>query len=43
MKRFAIALAAFTALGGVVAHMTPASGQSNGEAAALFEGRIQVP
>jgi hypothetical protein len=40
MKRFAVALAAFTALGGVVAHMAPASGQSNGEAAAIFEGKL---
>jgi hypothetical protein len=40
MKRFAIALAAFTALGGVVTHMAPASGQSNGEAAAIFEGEL---
>ena len=40
MKRLAVALAAFTALGGVVADMTPASGQSNGEAAAIFEGKL---
>jgi hypothetical protein len=45
MKRFAVALAAFAALGGVVAHMAPASGQStsgqsNGEAAAIFEGKL---
>jgi hypothetical protein len=40
MKRFAVALAAFTALGGVVAHMAPASGQSNGEASTIFEGKL---
>ena len=31
MKRLAVVLAPFTALGGVVAHMALASGQSNGE------------
>jgi hypothetical protein len=40
MKRFAVALAAFTALGSVVAHMAPACGQSNGEAAAIFDGKL---
>src|SRR4051812_6306073 len=40
MKRFAVAVAAFTVLGGVVAHMAPASGQSTGEAAAISEGKL---
>ena len=40
MKRFAVALAPFAVLGGLVAHMAPASGQSNGEAAAIFEGKL---
>jgi hypothetical protein len=39
MKRFAVAVAAFTVLGGVVAHMAPASGQSTGEAAATWPFR----
>jgi len=42
MRRIVFALVTVGALAGMVATMAPASGQSDGEAAAIFEGKIPL-
>ena len=42
MKRFVCFVAAVATVAGVVAYMAPASGQSDGEAAPIYEIKIPV-